>query len=217
MQTKRFLITRPNHDDAVSYLFQWSIEILKFAKNKGINYSDFKGSKANRKEVTKFLIKQDPGFVIFNGHGSRNIINGHKDEPIIICDENEHLLKSKITYAIACDAAAELGQKAVDKGANAFIRYEGPFCFVRDAAKECTPSRDKFVVPFKKFSNEVIISLLKGKTIKEAYERSQKIGLDLIKEYSASDAIPEYKDIRFWLFWDKNFQKFIGEEIASFL
>ena len=65
-----FLITRPTHDSAVSYLHSWSRSVLDFAREKNISVSDFNGEKANRNEVSKFLAKQKPKFVVFNGHGS---------------------------------------------------------------------------------------------------------------------------------------------------
>lgn len=45
--TEKFLITRPTHDDRVSYLDCWSKEIIEFADNHNIKYSELKGEKAN--------------------------------------------------------------------------------------------------------------------------------------------------------------------------
>ncbi len=161
----------------------------------------------------------NPKLVIFNGHGTTTSIHGHKDNPIIVMNDNEHLLKSRITYAISCNVAAKLGKKIILNGneGTAFIGYEGPFSFVRDASRECTPMKDKFSEPFKRISNEVIISLLKGKSIKEAYEKSQQLCTKLIIEYSASESEKSYKEIRFWLFWDKTFQKYLGDGNAAFI
>jgi len=215
--SEKFLITRPTHDDRVSYLDFWSKDIIKFAEDKNIKYSDFRGKKANKEEVTKFLQKQNPKLVIFNGHGTDSIIFGHKNQPLIVSNENDILLKEKIVYAIACDCASKLGITAREKGCKAFIGYTQPFGFVKDASKECIPNKDEFAKPFKEFSNEVSLALLKGKTAKEAKESSQKVATKLLKFYSGSDALPEYKEIRFWLFWDKYFQELIGEGSAKFL
>ena len=209
-----FLITRPTHDSAVSYLHSWSRSVLDFAREKNISVSDFNGEKANRNEVSKFLAKQKPKFVVFNGHGSPTTVEGHKDEPLIKSGENEDLLKSKITYAIACEAAADLGRKVIEKGGLAFIGYEGPFGFAREPSREGNPGKDKFAQPFKLISNEIILSLLQGKTVMEAHSRSQRLCSKLIKKYSASDANKEYETIRFWLFWDKQFQTVCGDGSA---
>lgn len=214
MPNKKFLITRPQHDRAVNYLYYWAAEVLHFAKNKSINFSDFKGPKANRKEVSKYLEKQRPKLVIFNGHGTTDTIYGHKDEVLIKNNENENLLKDSITYAIACDAAQKLGKKIIEKGGKAFIGYKGPFGFAHDASRECTPAKDHIAEPFKKISNEINVSLLNAQTVKQAYEKSQQLCSKLINEYAVSDAKSENKHIRFWLFWDKNFQTYLGEEKA---
>ena len=213
---KKFLITRPTHEIRVTYLFHWGKEILEFAKKKSINFTDFKNGKANRKDVEKYLKKQNPRLVLFNGHGNTSMICGHDDEPLIISNENEDLLNSKITYAIVCDAAKKLGKNAVKKGCDAFIGYEGPFGFVRDASRECNPFKDKFAEPFKEISNIIVTSLLKGDSVEESVEKSKHLTSELIKKYSTSDAEPGFKDIRFWLFWDKFFLNFIGDPTAKF-
>lgn len=209
-------MTRPNHEIRVTYLFHWGKEILNFAKKRNINFSDFKDGKANKKDVEKYLRKQNPRMIVFNGHGNATMICGHEDEPLIISNENEDLLSSKIAYAIACDAAKKLGKDAVKKGCDAFIGYEGPFGFVRDASRECNPSKDKFAKPFKQVSNVIVTSLLKGSSVKESVEKSKRLTSELIKEYSTSDAESGHKDVRFWLFWDKFFLKFIGNPMAKF-
>lgn len=212
---EKILITRPCHDPNVSYLYSWSEEILNFARG-NILFSDFKKEKANREEVSKFLVKQNPKFIMFNGHGSPTTIAGHKDETLIESNDNEHLLKSAITYAVACNAAVDLGKKVVEKGGLAFIGYEGPFGFAHEPSRECAPGKDKFAEPFKAISNEIVFSILKGHTVKESFNKSQQLCLRLIKKYSASDADKEHKTIRFWLFWDKYFQQFYGDGEARF-
>ncbi len=213
---KRFLITRPHHDSVVSYLYAWSEEIIYFAQENNVPYTDFKKEKANKEEVEKFLAKQKPSLVVFNGHGSSKSIAGHKNEVLICATENEKLLTSTITYAVACDAAAQLGESIIKEGGIAFIGYRGPFGFAHQPSRECTPGKDLFAQPFKQASNEIIISLLKGHTVNEAYEKSQKTFSKLMQKYSASDADKESQTIRFWLFWDKYFQTIHGNKEALF-
>lgn len=213
---KKFFITRLGHDSVVSYLYAWSEEIVTFAEEKNIPYSDFKKEKANKEEVHKFLVKQSPRLVMLNGHGSPKAVAGHKDEPLIIMDQDEELLASTITYAVACDAAAELGKNVVKKGGTAFIGYEGPFGFAHQPSRECTPAKDVFAEPFKLISNQIMVSLLSGHSVQEAYDKSQQLCSRFIKKYSTSDVDEESQTIRFWLFWDKYFQKVLGNEMARF-
>lgn len=210
-------ITRPGHDPAVSYLYSWCEELLHVAESRNIPYSDFRKEKVNKVEVTKFLAKQRPRLIMFNGHGSPTTIAGHKDQPLIRMNDNEHLLAKAITYAVACDAAAELGPKVAQPGEEtAFIGYEGPFGFAHQPSRECTPAKDKFAEPFKQISNEIVLSLLKGSTAQEAYQKSQQLCSKLLKRYSLSEADKENETIRFWLFWDKHFQKVLGNKEAKF-
>lgn len=127
MAEEKFLITRPIHDDSVTYLDFWSKDIINFADDHNIKHSELRDKKAVKEEVTKFLEKRKPGLIIFNGHGTEDTIFGHKNQPLITSGENDVLLKDKIVYAIACDCASKLGVTAVDKGCKSFIGYEQPW------------------------------------------------------------------------------------------
>jgi hypothetical protein len=110
MTSRKFLITRPNHDTTVTYLFQWSEEILRFCNKNNISFSVFQGEDANKKNVENYLEKQMPKFVMFNGHGDARTIYGHDDEPLVTSGKNEDVLESKIVYSVSCESAAELGE-----------------------------------------------------------------------------------------------------------
>ncbi len=209
---KKLLITRPRHDTTVEYLSYWSKEIIKSAKDNNMRVLDCLDKQANKEKVTNYLKKQKPELVIFNGHGNEKTVGGYNNEELIKSGENEELLKSKIVYSIACSTAAKLGKKAYDKGTKAFIGYEQEFAFVVDSTRESNPSKDKNSRPFKKASNAVALSLIKGNTAEEAFEKSQKTYSELIREYSTSTTNKEHKEIRFWLFWNKRFQKLIGKK-----
>ena len=115
------LITRPEHDDTTHYLSNWSKETIGVAENKNIKVFDLNREKATRKNVESKLSRMSCNLVYFNGHGGFNVIGGHNNEPLIICGENERLLKSKVVYAISCKSAKELGLKSVEAGANTKI------------------------------------------------------------------------------------------------
>ena len=215
MSPKKLLITRPRHDTLLNYLFYWSAELIRSAKEHNLTVLNCPGKKANREDVCRYLSKQAPHLVIFNGHGSQTAICGHKGQELIKSGENEELLKSKITYALSCKTAAHLGKQAHKKGASAFIGYEQDFGVVMDNSRICTPAKDRFSDPFRKSSNAVGLSLIKGNTAGEAFEKSQHASSELIREFAASNASKEDKEIRFWLFWNKRFQRLIGDENAT--
>jgi hypothetical protein len=212
----RFLITRPRHDPIVTYLFHWNEEIIKLAESNNIPFSDFRDEKANRRNVEQFLEIQNPRLVVFNGHGNAETICGHNDEPIIKKNDNEKLLESKIVYAIACDAARELGENAVKSGCAAFVGYENVFGFAVDSTRIATPQKDKIAEPFKQFSNTIVKNLLEGHTSGESVEKAKRVASELIVRYSISTVEPGYAAIRFWLFWDRLFLKIIGNQTAKF-
>lgn len=209
----RMLITRPNHDDTTNYLSKWSESLITVAEKNDISPSDFRGTKAVRSEVEKFLKKQNPSLIVFNGHGSDDSICGHKNEVLIKSGENEHLLKSKIIYSVSCSSAKELGIKSVDAGAKCFIGYDDVFIFAFD--KNCSAGReleDARAEPFFDSSNQVVLTLLSGKTSGEAYEKSQSSFLKWIERFSSSAAPPGSEHIVSWLIWDMFCQKIEGKK-----
>jgi len=212
---KKILVTRPRHDPIVEYLFYWTKDIIKFAKDHDFRVLDCKAEGANKDTVSNYLDKQNPKFVVFNGHGTDEIIKGHQNKALIESGDNENLLNKKIVYAVACRSAAKLGEDICNNGAEAFIGYSEEFGFISDETREGTPNKDKFDKPFKKASNSIAFAILKGNTVGEAFKKSQKTYNDLIKEYSTSTINKEHKEIRFWLFWDKKFQKMIGNQNAT--
>lgn len=106
------LITRPEHDYATRYLSAWAERFFGVAKDKGYSVIDLYRRRANRKEVESILYKRNPNFVIINGHGSDNAVSGHENELLLIAKDNSSLLEGKITYAISCRSARELGKEA---------------------------------------------------------------------------------------------------------
>lgn len=214
--SKIFLLTRPQHEHRVSYLYAWSDDILDFAKNQNIPFTDFKREEANKENVENYLKKRNPSLVIFNGHGAADVILGHKDLPVIMINDNEDLLKDKIVYARACYAAASLGNSIVKKGGKCFLGYSQPFAWVHSADRTCNPATDRLAFPFKEISNSIPLALLDGRTAKEAHDKTKKLGLKLIRKYSLSESDETSKEIRFWLFWDINYQELLGDGDVKF-
>ena len=215
---KRFLITRPTHDLITSYLHDFSNEIVKTAKEtKDIHVTDLEGPAAIRVNLEKSLIKEEPGLVFLNGHGDRKRVAGHEDE-IILDEKNIKLGKDKIIYALSCDSLEDLGEIAVDKGARAYIGYKARFMIVKDPSRECSPSKDKNALPFRRACSTLINSLVFGLPAGEAIERTKKEYIHSIKSLGTSEDDP-YGDvplIRFALSWNLEFLDMCGNPNASF-
>jgi len=205
-------ITRPNYDDTTNYLYYWSEEIIKEAEKRNIKVIDFKGKKANRVDIEKFLKKQNPKFIIFNGHGSAESIYGQK-EIIIKSGENEKLLKSKIIYAISCNSASKLGEDSIKAGAESYMGYGDAFIFLYDPNKCSNPLSDDLAKPFLKPSNELAISILKKNTTEEAYIKSQNSFKKEIRNLALGESTN--KEAIRWLIWDMHCQKLLGNPKAQ--
>ncbi len=201
------LVTLPNSDLTTQYLACWASEVIcEFEPS--IYLLD--GERSDRTTVESFLKKRNIDFVWFNGHGSNSVICGYDNMKLIEENVNDKLLSGKICYSLSCNSAKSLGVSAVNKKCKAFIGYKAPFVFLTDKNKECTPEKDEIGSIFMTPSNIIPRSILKGKTVKQAYDKSQRVYRSLINKYSASDAIPEAPYIREALFWNMFSQKLIG-------
>ena len=172
--SKKYLVTRPEYDETTHYLSKWCEKTIEFAEQKGIKVLDLQGSKANRKE-TEAMLNQSPELVVLNGHGTDTLVYGHEHQPIIVADENENLLKSKIVYALSCKSAKTLGMKSVNAGAINYTGYDEDFVMLHETDKVSRPLSDNLAKLFLEPSNLLIISLLKGNTVEEAKQKAEDV------------------------------------------
>lgn len=168
------LITRPRYEKTTHYLFHWSSVLVDEANNKGKLYQLDK-EKANKKLLESYLKKQNPDIVILNGHGNEYCVLGQDNEELISTGKNSNLLKNSRVYIRACSAGKILGKEIIKNGAKSFIGYNEPFVFYHKEEFTATPLKDDYAKPFFETSNQVGISLIKGKTAKEANEDSIKL------------------------------------------
>ena len=213
---KKFLITRPEHDDTTYYLSNWSKKIIEVANSKGIKLFDLHREKAKRAEVTSIIEKQSPGLIVFNGHGDDNCVTGHKQEVLVEAGKNESLLKERITYAVSCRSAKLLGPKSVAAGAKAYIGYDDDFVFIYSPEKITQPLNDETAKLFLEPSNELIISLIKGNTTEESHKRSQEFFKDRMKKVLSSESTSEETSMVRYLWWDMVHQVCLGDQKAVF-
>lgn len=114
---KYVLISRPKFDETTTYLYTWASKVIAFLKRSYFRVIDLKDEKANKKNVENALIKKNPAFVIFNGHGSQTEICGNNNEVLI------NLLKSKIVHSISCNSAKKLGKMVADENTSRSLLY----------------------------------------------------------------------------------------------
>lgn len=198
--TANILITRPEHDDTTAYLSAWCHESVKPAISKGFRIIDLHRERANKKEFESIIKDKSPKFVVLNGHGSENHVAGHKNYPLVISGENEHLLKEKIVYAISCSSAKVLGSTSIKSGALCYVGYSDEFVFVHDQDKILKPLEDKTAELFLGHSKTFIVSVIKGNSIGESYDRAKAVLKRNLNSLLSSDN-PDSLLIRY-LWWD---------------
>ena len=204
-------MTRPNDDSVTHYLCEWNQEIKDLADDKGFTVHDLKGKDATKENTVSHLKKQAYDFIIFNGHGDPNKIAGHKKEVIIQGGDNHQLLKTKIVYSVACSSARELGPKCVDSETKSYIGYENDFSLVRDKNMTSRPLQDEYAKPCLRASNQIAVSLIKGRKVSEATEQARKCFHNEILRLQSSESLIGAGDIVMCLIWNLASLKAIGD------
>lgn len=212
--TNAILITRPNYDPITTYLFHWTIFVIKEARQKSTKVLDLKGDKANNKTFTNYMRKHDPALVFFNGHGDANSITGDNEEVLVQTNQNDDILVGKIVYARSCDAGDKLGPSAVAKGTTAFIGYKKKFAVGYTPSKTTRPLADTVAKLFIEPSNLVPISLLKGNKVKDAYRKSQEAMFRNIQFMLSTKATSAQKDGAPYLWVNRKYQVTLGDQEA---
>ena len=172
---KCLIVTLPRHDLVTEYLSYFSKKAVEEAKIQGFSCKELKDTEANKQNFQKACEKLNPLLIILNGHGTESNVLGHKNEPIIEENINHNLLSGKITYVCACDCGSSLGVTAMKQNKDGcFIGYNLPFQFYCDKTWESNPEKDQIAPWFLEPSNLVSLSIIKGKSCREAFETSQR-------------------------------------------
>ena len=189
---KTTLFVRPNHDDVTSYLHFYSKILLKESESRGFKTINKEKQDANKIVITSVINKQNPEFIMFNGHGSSTMICGHQDETLIEKGKNHNLIKNKIVYALACSSANKLGNEVADNKTT-FIGYVDEFALGMDKNNQTTIYRDKRAKLFLEPSNLLVSSLLKGNSAEKATIKAKELMRKNISKLR-TDPFPDAKD-----------------------
>ncbi|MDO8634472.1 MAG: hypothetical protein Q7K34_04245 [archaeon] len=192
---KKMLITRPNYDKGMGYLFAWSKEIVESAEEKNFTVLTADGRDANKKIVHSKLEKMKPEFVFFNGHGNKHEIYGHDLEPVMT-NSSANLLKNTITFARSCNCLEELGDNAVSEGCRAFIGYSGQFWFPMINRYELNPLKDTAAKPVLEVSNTVPLKIIKNSTVAEAVDAARNLATKHILKLLTSEELYDRAALR---------------------
>ena len=210
---KTLLITRPNYDPTTQYCYYWSENVKTFALEKSFRVLDIEGPKVTKKIFESYIKKQEPQLLFLNGHGSSEIFAGQDDEPILESSNIIVLTKETILYVRSCNVGSGLGKEIGAIGMT-FIGYSKAFGFMRMDKYLRNPTKD----PLAKFSlepsNLVITTLLKGKTVSEAHERSKKAMQRNLQYLLSSKATNNERNCASLLWRNYKYQVMIGNKDA---
>jgi hypothetical protein len=210
---KKTFFIRPCHDDVTSYLHYYSKELLIESKKRGFKTINKEKADANALMITGIIKKNNPDFIMFNGHGNPNTICGHHDEPLIKLNKNHSLIKNKIIYSLSCSSALKLGKKVADSKST-FIGYIDEFALGMDINSQAVVHRDKRARLFLEPSNLLVKSLLKGNNVKEAVIKARNLMKKNISKLK-TDPFPDAKDYLPYLFNNLVVLSLLGNDSAK--
>lgn len=207
------LITRPFYDPTTSYLYYWSLNIIASAKSKGMKICDLHDKRSNKKELMSVIKKLNPELILLNGHGGEDRILGQDGEILVKINDNEHILKDAIVYALSCKSARLLGRLSVGLGTKAYIGYTEDFIFCTSDAYSTRPKLDPIAKLFLEPTNVIADLLIAGNSAKNSEKRGKEEFSKNIKTVLSTDSSEEY--LARFLVWDMINQVCLGDQDAS--
>ena len=216
--TRIILVSNASHDAPTEYLDSWFTKIIDLVKNqKDTKLFELKKERANRKELTELIEKENPQFIIFNGHGNDELITGFNQDILIRCNDNECILKDKIVHSMACESAKKLGQKCITIGTKSFIGYKEKFNLVHlNKMTESEQLNDQVAGFFLEPAYEAVLALVEGASAGDAYIRSQTMYRDNLMVLLTSNNTEFNTVLASRLFHNLKHQVCLGDQTASF-
>ena len=188
----------PSHDDVTAYLWHYCKELVEESEQRGFD-TLFKDKKnACFKIVIPIIQHKHPSFIMFNGHGSPDLICGHNDEILIKYGQNHELLNRKLVYSLSCSSASVLGS-LIGNDQTTFIGYTQEFAVGMDTNSQASIRRDNRAKLFLEPSNLLVKSLLKGNSAQKSIEKAKSLMRQNLSKLR-TDTSPDAKDYVPFLF-----------------
>ncbi len=165
------LIVNPRFDTATEFTNLWTKEVINEALNLGLDTTYLEGNDARLAQFQNALAVKNPLLVYAAGHGSEEIFTGQDQEHLLWvpsaewghADSNINIVSGRINYLLSCLTAQALGPAIAAQPNTYYIGYTEDFIFAG------WDPGDKYSEPFKLATNEIAKTLLRGKSIEEAY------------------------------------------------
>jgi hypothetical protein len=118
------LAVAPCWDEPTQYSFKWINSLLN---QLNVEYTPLFKDDATRENFEREAEKHD--LIVFYNHGSPSGLYAQKGTSYVIDKNNDHLLKGKAIFTMACSWCADGGIDAWKKGAEAVWGYTSEFGF----------------------------------------------------------------------------------------
>ena len=193
---------------------------------------DLEGDLATERGLREAIARSNFGCFLGCGHGSEvcftgQFVGGGYEVMLVTpgkCGvtryesnrDNTELMRGRIVYLLSCLAGKRLGPALIAAGARAFIGYKDIFVFVVRSHPECRPwppAMDPYATPFARVTLPIVLSLIRGRTVGEAYEASMNAYEREIERWVKSPD-PIAREIIKFLIWDRDATVLLGDSEA---
>jgi len=162
---------RASFDLPTRYLSYWLGITVNQARAFRYSVVDLFGNNATKENLQYTLIRTDPAFVCLGGHGSPTEMT-LQDKETAITAQNADWLAKRLSYFFSCLTGQQLSHDVVAAGGEAFLGYNEEFGFI--VSPPYNPATDPRARGFMEAGNTVALSLLRGFSIKDAYNSGIK-------------------------------------------
>lgn len=176
------LAIAPRFDEATEYSFKW---IKRLLDDLGCEYEALFEEDATREKFEEAVSRHD--VVVFYDHGDRKGLYAQGGLTYVIDKKNDHLLKGKVVYTMACLWCSDGGIDAWKKGAKVVWGYVREFAF--------TVEEEELFMECANYG--LVVKYKENITWEEAYERT-------IQKFN--EAIAKARDgwSKVWLRYDRD-------------
>lgn len=205
---KRFLLTRPDHDSAVTYLSIWSLPLIATAIKAKFTVDDLAESRVTLTNFNRSL-EFFPKLILINGHGSPDLITGFKNQTLISTRDINSALYDAIIYGRSCQTAKLLGPALINAGVKTYIGYTDDLVIVTSDSPN--PLDDKIASLFLEPLNLIISQLLLGHKSNTGFKKCQKLLRKNIR-FLLKSKLKQTRDLAAYLWHDLNCGVLLGDD-----
>ena len=203
------LFARSDFDLPTRYGSFWLSKSVELARRLGWFVIDLYKDEATKENILNAIETYNPDFFHPMGHGSASIFTAQNKEVVFQACINDDVLSGRISYFLSCLVGRELGPSIIRKGGKAFLGWQVEFTWVVESPYD--PATDPYAKAFEDMVNSMAAVILRGGSMREAYNAGIATANKWIDYWSRQDDIRAPEIIK-WLIHDKEGLVLLGEE-----